>query len=684
MSPTAGVNGNISPAVAQKISVGGTPLFTVTPAAGYAANMSGTCGGTLVGDVYHVSPVHTNCSVDATFVTNTLPVTPTVGPNGTITPPSRQAITQGAIAGFSIAPAPGYAPVFGGDCPSGFMSGDVYATGQITFACNLSVMFTQNVHTVTPLAGLNGTMNPITPQVIAAGNATSFVLTPASVHFHPIVTGTCGGSLLGNVYTTNPVNADCNVFANFPLNTYTVTPSASANGTISPNSAVTANDGSSAVFTVSPSPGYAAVMGGTCAGSLVGNTYYTNFVYADCTVTATFTNVAFTVTPSAGPNGSISPTSPQSIAQGAKASFTIIPDNGYKTTVAGTCGGSFSNQYIFNTNTINSDCTVSATFSPKTYTVTPSATANGSITPSTGVTVNHGSTTTFTITPDQGYTAAVGGTCGGTLSGNTYTTNAITAACTVAATFTQVTFIVTPSSGANGSISPSTPQIIAQGATTNFTVVPNAGYIASVGGTCGGSLSGNIYTTNAITSACSVAATFTQGTAIALLSVASRKFHGANTFDLNVATGVAITDSISVEPRIGFGTHTLVFHFDSPVTSAGTVTAVNANGIDIGTATTAISGNDILVTLSSIPNNRRVLVSLAGVNGLLNTSAAVGFLIGDVNGSHAIDSADVATIRATSGQAASATNFVRDLDRSGHITAADISAAKARVGMVLQ
>lgn len=73
------------------------------------------------------------------------------------------------------------------------------------------------------------------------------------------------------------------------------------------------------------------------------------------------------------------------------------------------------------------------------YTVTPSAGAGGTISPSTPQTVNSGSTTAFTVTPNAGYTASVGGTCGGALVGTTYTTNAITADCTVAATFTQAT-----------------------------------------------------------------------------------------------------------------------------------------------------------------------------------------------------------------------------------------------------
>jgi len=75
-----------------------------------------------------------------------------------------------------------------------------------------------------------------------------------------------------------------------------------------------------------------------------------------------------------------------------------------------------------------------------------------------------------------------------------------------------VKYTVTPSAGANGTISPATPQIITQGGTTQFTVTPSSSYFASVGGSCGGTLAGNIYTTKAIIGNCTVAATFVKDT----------------------------------------------------------------------------------------------------------------------------------------------------------------------------
>jgi subtilisin-like proprotein convertase family protein len=73
-----------------------------------------------------------------------------------------------------------------------------------------------------------------------------------------------------------------------------------------------------------------------------------------------------------------------------------------------------------------------------------------------------------------------------------------------------VTHTVTPSVGTpSGSISPNTPQVVNDGATTAFTLTPDAGFhIDTVGGTCGGTLAANTYTTNAITADCTVIANF--------------------------------------------------------------------------------------------------------------------------------------------------------------------------------
>jgi hypothetical protein len=70
-----------------------------------------------------------------------------------------------------------------------------------------------------------------------------------------------------------------------------------------------------------------------------------------------------------------------------------------------------------------------------THTVTPSADAHGTITPSAPQTVNDGDTIAFTVQPESGYAIGEVTGCGGTLVGETFTTAAVTADCTVTASF---------------------------------------------------------------------------------------------------------------------------------------------------------------------------------------------------------------------------------------------------------
>ena len=71
------------------------------------------------------------------------------------------------------------------------------------------------------------------------------------------------------------------------------------------------------------------------------------------------------------------------------------------------------------------------------------------------------------------------------------------------------TYTVVPSAGRGGSISPSDPVFVNANDTTSFVVTANEGYeLNTVGGTCGGSMSGVTYITSAVVADCTVEATF--------------------------------------------------------------------------------------------------------------------------------------------------------------------------------
>ena len=92
---------------------------------------------------------------------------------------------------------------------------------------------------------------------------------------------------------------------------------------------------------------------------------------------------------------------------------------------------------------------------------------------------------------------------------------------------------VTPSAGANGSIAPSSVQLVTTGQTASFTVTPAANYSSAISSTCpAGSWSGSSYTTGTIMASCTVTANFAARTAMALPLAEGP--HSGDTLDLAV------------------------------------------------------------------------------------------------------------------------------------------------------
>ena len=228
---------------------------------------------------------------------------------------------------------------------------------------------------------------------------------------------------------------------------------------------------------------------------------------------------AFTVTATAGANGSVSPVT-QMVASGNTATVTVTPNSGFMINSVSGCGVGTLSGNTYTTAPVTANCTVTATFTtatPVSFTVTATAGANGNVSPASQM-VASGSTATVTVTPSSGFVISSVSGCGGSLSGNTYTTAPVTANCTVTATFTTATpvnFTVTATAGANGNVSPAT-QMVASGNTATVTVTPNSGFMISSVSGCGGSLSGNTYITAPVTADCTVTATFSASSATAI------------------------------------------------------------------------------------------------------------------------------------------------------------------------
>jgi hypothetical protein len=150
---------------------------------------------------------------------------------------------------------------------------------------------------------------------------------------------------------------------------FTLTPSAGANGSISPATAQAVVSGADFPFMITPAAGYHVadvLVDGVSVGA-VGSYTFTN-VSGDHTISASFAiDVVgmFTITPSAGANGSIAPNAVQTLAAGGSVMFTITPDAGYHIESVSVDGAVIptpaSHTYTF-TN-VQADHTIMATFS---------------------------------------------------------------------------------------------------------------------------------------------------------------------------------------------------------------------------------------------------------------------------------------------------------------------------------
>jgi len=182
-------------------------------------------------------------------------------------------------------------------------------------------------YTITASAGPNGSITPSGDVTVDHGADQSFTIMP-DANYHAEMSGTCGGNLDGNTYTTNPITADCTVIANFAINTYTLTYYAGPNGSISGTTPQTvSHGGSGTAVTAVAAPGYHFVQ---WSDSSIANPRTDTNVTAGITVTASFAINTYTLTYNAGPNGSISGTTPQTVSHGGSGTaVTAVANPGY-------------------------------------------------------------------------------------------------------------------------------------------------------------------------------------------------------------------------------------------------------------------------------------------------------------------------------------------------------------------
>lgn len=566
VTPSAGANGGIVPATPQLVLVGASTTFTLSPDPEYAAIVAGSCGGSLTGNLYTTDPVAADCTVVASFVSNlVVPDAPVIGvaqagiEQATIDF-SAPAVDGGTpILSYSATSTPGGHV---GNCAApctrinvaGLTTGSAY---------QFAVRATNRIGSG-PASALSNSVTPLLGQSIVFGPApVVYIGFPASVSAsgggssNPVVLSSLTPALCsvtGDVVTALGTGL-CQIAANqagnaqyFPAPQATqsfnvgyrlhlVTPSAGVNGSIAPASAFQVVHGGVRTLTLTPFAGYTPLLGGTCGGTLSGNEYTTAPIVADCSVVASFARV---------PNAPAIGTASASDAQ-ATVSFSAPADDGGDAIVSYAATSAPGGQ----SGTCSAPCTsitVSGLSNGTEYTLRvtasnrvgpgPASAESNSVTPLAPQTISFGPPPQLVVGGSGTLTATGGGSgnpvvfvsrtpavCGSGGNNGADVSGIAAGTCTIAANQAAgpahaaapetlldfpvtATFVVSPSAGPHGTISPATPQTVNSGAHAVFAVTPEAGYVATVGGSCGGTLVDTQFTTAAINASCSVVASF--------------------------------------------------------------------------------------------------------------------------------------------------------------------------------
>ena len=215
-------------------------------------------------------------------------------------------------------------------------------------------------------AGANGTINGNTNQTVDYGTDGTGVTAVADAGYH--FTGWSDGST-SNPRTDAGVTADLTVTANFAINTYSLHYTAGSNGSLTGDASQTVDYGTDGTaVTAVADAGYHFT--GWSDGSTSNPRTDVN-VTADITVTASFAINTYSITTSAGVNGSIDAST--NVDYGNDVTIHITPDAGYHVEdvlVDGSSAGAVTS-YTFNSVTTDHNISATFTLSCSSPTVTP-------------------------------------------------------------------------------------------------------------------------------------------------------------------------------------------------------------------------------------------------------------------------------------------------------------------------
>jgi len=196
--------------------------------------------------------------------------------------------------------------------------------------------------TIIATAGANGNINPSGTVIVEEGEDQTFTFSADNGYEvdELLVDGVnVPDSIAGGSYTFVNVTANHTISVSFKAiaTTHTITATAGSNGSISPSGAVNVTEGGEQTFTFTADNGYEidqVLIDNINYPSAVANGFYTfSNVTANHSIHVTFSllgAVKYTITASAGANGTITPNGTISVTEGNNQAFTFTANSNYE------------------------------------------------------------------------------------------------------------------------------------------------------------------------------------------------------------------------------------------------------------------------------------------------------------------------------------------------------------------
>ena len=478
LSYAAGSHGSISGSASQTVNYGESgSQVTAVPDSGYHF-VQWSDGNTSASRTD--TNVSSNVTVTASFASDldltTYTLTYTAGSNGSITGSSPQTVTEGNDGtAVTAVPNTGYHFVSWSDASTANPRTDTDVSGNIS----VTASFAANTYTVT-FNGNTSDGGSTAAQTLAYNTPTALTAngyTKTGYTFAGWATTASGSVAYANGASYTIGAANVTLYAKWTINTYTVTFNKNGGDTEANPTTKTADyNGNVGTLPTAPTRTNYSFNGWNTASNGSGTSFTaTTAVTANITVYAQWTINSYTLTYTAGSNGTITGTSPQTVNHGSNGSqVTAVPSSGYHFT-------SWSDGVLTASRTdtnVTGNITVTASFevdTPSTYSLTYSAGTGGAITGTSPQTVSAGSSgTEVTAVPDTGRHFIQWSD--GILTAARTDTN-VSGNISVTAEFAINTYTLTYSAGTGGTISGTSPQTVNFGANgSTVTAVPNTGY----------------------------------------------------------------------------------------------------------------------------------------------------------------------------------------------------------------